>query len=230
MNKLNRLTSYQPTDVLNDSSFIPHHSTNKDTVITKGDIEANHHYWRKSDLHSIPSLDTTSTTSVTLPNSTSIDSTSHGYLPLSSLGQVCDEDCFVILDSHKLKVFKDKSLKQYIDNYQGDGIVLRGHRNYTDGLWDIPIYSSTNVIPPSTTSSSTNKINVIIRKHQTKQNLSQYIHKCLLSPPIHTLLQTIQLNHLLTFPSLTTSLIKNHIPKSTYTMQGHLVREKQVLQ
>ena len=43
------------------------------------------------------------------------------------LGQLCDDDCRVILGKKKLYVEKDNKL------------VLEGHRYLTDGLWDIPI-------------------------------------------------------------------------------------------
>ena len=46
---------------------------------------------------------------------------------LISLGQLCDNDCRVILDKKKLYIDKD------------DKLVLEGNRNRTNGLWDIPI-------------------------------------------------------------------------------------------
>ena len=46
---------------------------------------------------------------------------------LISLGQLCDDDCSVLLDKKKLYVKKNNSM------------VLEGNRNMKDGLWDIPI-------------------------------------------------------------------------------------------
>ena len=44
-----------------------------------------------------------------------------------SLGQLCDDGCNVLLNKKDLKVFKDTKL------------ILKGCRNLSDGLWDIPI-------------------------------------------------------------------------------------------
>ena len=46
---------------------------------------------------------------------------------LISLGQLCDDDCKVELNRSNLKVFKEKKL------------VMKGCRNYKDGLWNISI-------------------------------------------------------------------------------------------
>ena len=47
---------------------------------------------------------------------------------LISIGQLCDDDCDVLLNKTKLVAIKDNK------------IILKGTRNYSDGLWDIPIY------------------------------------------------------------------------------------------
>ena len=48
-------------------------------------------------------------------------------LLLISLGQLYDDNCKIELDKRELKVLKNKQL------------MLKGNRNYQDGLWDIPI-------------------------------------------------------------------------------------------
>ena len=56
-----------------------------------------------------------------------------------SLGQLCDDDCKVELDKKNLKVFKKEKL------------IMKGHRNKSDGLWDTPITRpiiTNNVILP----------------------------------------------------------------------------------
>ena len=86
---------------------------------------------------------------VTLPNSNTISSQTKGKLPilsklsprareaivlpqlkslsLISLGQLCDDNCKIHLDKKELKVHKEKEL------------VMKGYRNLSDRLWDIPI-------------------------------------------------------------------------------------------
>ena len=46
---------------------------------------------------------------------------------LISLGQIYNDGCIYILDNNEINIIKDKK------------IILKGHRNKTDGLWDIPI-------------------------------------------------------------------------------------------
>ena len=46
---------------------------------------------------------------------------------LVSLGQLCDDDCVVLLNKRKMYAIKD------------DEVLVEGNRNITDGLWDIPI-------------------------------------------------------------------------------------------
>ena len=50
---------------------------------------------------------------------------------LISMGQLCDDNCLVILSKKKLTVLKDNKM------------VLEGTRNKKDDLWDIPIYKTT---------------------------------------------------------------------------------------
>jgi hypothetical protein len=110
---------------------------------------------------------------VTLPDSTSIPASHSGQLPLHaslssraqkahvlrgitnlsliSLGQLCDDDCIAVLDKNHLQVFRDNTC------------ILTGTRNLTDGLWDIPLSST------SATDSVTEKhqVNAIIRQINT---------------------------------------------------------------
>ena len=86
---------------------------------------------------------------VTLPNNEQISSTEQGQLPLHSklsntaltaavlpglqssslisLGQLCDDDCDILLNKKSLFVVKDNEL------------MMEGLRNKGDKLWDIPI-------------------------------------------------------------------------------------------
>ena len=88
---------------------------------------------------------------VILPNPEAIAPSQRGQLPLSnnistaakdaitlpqlknssliSLGQLYDGDCSVMLNKKNLRVTKNNE------------IVLKGTRNYSDGLWDIHVYS-----------------------------------------------------------------------------------------
>ena len=112
---------------------------------------------------------------------------------LISLGQLCDDDCVIILDKKVLEVRKKHKL------------VMKGIRNMKDRLWDIPITYSTikenyellsshaalhhqnkkahaHASPLKCRKHSKkpnhhqNKLNVIIRKKQTHKELAQCLH------------------------------------------------------
>ena len=62
----------------------------------------------------------------------------------------------------------------------------------------------------------------------TKEELAQYYHQCLLSPPKPAILQAIDNQPFKTFPGLTYELISNHLPPSTATDKGHMKRRNQI--
>ena len=95
------------------------------------------------------------------------------------------------------------------------------HKSITNDDLDVEISKANNVY---------HKANVIIRKKQIKSDLAKYLHATLLSPTLPTLVQAINNNHFVTWPGLTTNLIKKYLPKSIFTYQGHMKSEKQGLQ
>ena len=121
-------------------------------IYAKGDSAASHHYWREEDKKVLDKIEPHAGPSILLPNNSTISVTSQGQLPLSeslstqaknamilpglksasliSIGQLCDDGCNVLLNNKKLYAIKDKTL------------VLEGDRNYSDGLWDIPIFKT----------------------------------------------------------------------------------------
>ena len=97
-------------------------------VIAKGDSGATSHYWRERDKSCLQQIENAPGPTVTLPNNSTITSTSRGKLPLHdslslqatttlilpnlqslsliSLGQLCDDDCQVHLNKKLLFVLK----------------------------------------------------------------------------------------------------------------------------
>ena len=126
-----------------------HTSNIKKFVTAKGDSAASAHYWREEDSACLTEIQTAPGPAVTLPNNTTIRATKQGNVPINallssraenvvilpslksasliSLGQLCDDDCKVLLDKRKLYAVKKNTL------------VLQGDRNKDDGLWDIKI-------------------------------------------------------------------------------------------
>ena len=117
--------------------------------MAKGDSAASSHYWRDQDKTVLNNIKNCIGPSVLLPNNELISSTSRGQLPLSSelsnaaktamilpkltsssfisLGQLCDDDCAILLNKKTLLAIKNNK------------IILKGTRNPHDKLCDIPI-------------------------------------------------------------------------------------------
>ena len=78
---------------------------------------------------------------------------------LLSIGQLCDDNCAALFRKHDLHVFKYNKL------------VLKGVRNYCDGLWDVPLPQYENIRGDQ---QRQQKINVIVPKNQTQYQLSNF--------------------------------------------------------
>jgi hypothetical protein len=76
----------------------------------------------------------------------------------------------------------------------------------------------------------TNALNVIIHKKKTHLELAQYLHAACYSPVKSTFQRAIKNGHFTSWPGLTVDVIKNHLPRSVATVQGHLHQERQGLQ
>ena len=130
----------------------------KQYKIVKGDSGASTHFFRKEDKDCLQDLrPNTSSPSVTLPDKTTLTPTHTGTLKISphlstraqtatvlpglksssliSMGQLCDDNCNVLLTKTNMYAIKK------------DDLVLRGVRNPRDGLWDIPIPTTINNSP-----------------------------------------------------------------------------------
>ena len=141
----------KPNGILNLTSAVVSHNTvlTSPVIMAKGDSAASKHYWRPQDKKVLDEIEQCLGPSVLLPNNTTIVSTKKGQVPFSSdlskeaktaqilprlassslisLGQLCDDDCVVLLNKKQLLAIKDKN------------IVLQGIRNPIDRLWDIPV-------------------------------------------------------------------------------------------
>ena len=214
----------------------------KPTIITKGDSAASNHYFALRDAEVLDNVHFDDPpTSVLLPDSSSIASVANGHLPLSSsltptstkttifpnlqsslisLGQLCDDDCTVILDKRKLRALKNNE------------VILEGSRSTSgDGLWDIPLPQPPRNVPRACpTNITAPSMNVILRKNQPSKDLVRYLHASCFSPPIKTFLSAVQNKFLITFPGLSVSLIKKHLSPSISTAKGHMKQEQQGLQ
>ena len=137
-----------------DQLHIPLTSTNPPKIyitncIAKGDSGASDHYFREIDKDCLSKVQSFNGPTVTMPNNATLQATERGELEFSkslskkartavilpglksssliSFGKLCDDDCDILLNRHKMYAVKN------------DEIVLEGDRNFGDKLWDIPV-------------------------------------------------------------------------------------------
>ena len=101
---------------------------------------------------------------------------------LLSIGQLCDDNCIALFRKHDLHVFKNNRL------------VLKGLRNYLDGLWDVPLRQHDNI---NNVNRQRQRRNVIIPNNQSQYKLTNFYHGELYSPTIKTLQKAINNDQLL---------------------------------
>ena len=123
------------------------------SILAKADSGATSHYIRMTDADCLKNTKPYIGPAVLLPDAGSIKPSKMGQLSLSSklskqaqtatalpelkssslisLGQLCDDNCIVLLDKKNMYAIKE------------DEVLLQGKRNLPDGLWDIPIPKST---------------------------------------------------------------------------------------
>ena len=131
---------------------------------------------------------------------------------LVSIGQLCDHGCNALFTPADVQIYRNQRL------------ILHGPRDH-NGLWRLAIHQPT-AQPP--TNAPTGHANVIVRT-TTMAELMAYLHACLFSPAISTLLDAVNNNQLTTFPGLTNSHIQRHLQKPMATSMGHLDQERQGL-
>ena len=122
------------------------------------------------------------------------------------IDQLRDDDCIAVFDTRSLQIYKQGIL------------MVKGQRNWTDGLWDVRIDQPQE------------SINVIIRKDTTKQHLNEYLYKCAFSPFLSTFQRAIQKGHFLTWPGIDKINFEKYIYNLAPTAKGHLDQERANLQ
>lgn len=208
----------------------PKHLNNISTckpVVLKPDSGAPAHFIRAQDKRILQKITTTPGPSVMLPDMSVIQATQQGQLgipnltttatkahvlphlrsaSLLSLGQLCDNDCEVTLTKKDISIKKDKKL------------ILQGHRNLNDGLWDIHL------------SRDPLQVNVILRKNMLKRDLATFLHAACFSPCTATFVKAIKNGNFATWPGLTEKLVTKFLAPSIATARGHMKQERQHLQ
>ena len=138
------------TTTNNCKSYLPPKLPTSSYTLAKVDSGASNHYFKPQDLSYLKNVTPEdSTTQVSLPDSSTLQATHKGYLQfpspinrqatqtiilptlhnnLLSVGQLCDDNCTVTFNKHKINIYKNGEL------------LLQGFRSQNgDGLWDLPI-------------------------------------------------------------------------------------------
>ena len=118
---------------------------------------------------------------------------------------MCDDDCIAILDKNEINILKGKKL------------ILKGHRNNIDGLWDIPISRPER-----------HDALVFITRDKTKTELTQYLHGLCFSPTLRTFLKEIKNGNLLTWTGLNNPQLLKHLTPIITTALGHMDQERKI--
>jgi hypothetical protein len=131
--------------------------------------------------------------------------------PLLSIGQFCDDGYNATFTSDAVLLSKE-----------GQTFSI-GTRNHINGLWTVDLNSTTTTTlgPPNAFPSSLPLVNSA-QAMKTLPDLVQYLHRACFSPVIKTWTQAIDAGFFTTWPGLTSTLVRKHLPKSVATAKGHL--------
>ena len=225
----------KPCKFINHSFFtILTRLMHTNTITAKLDSGASQHYVRPTDIQCLRNIVTVPKSIVGLPNKTFSKITQQGLMNLDptltptaqtghvlndlksstllSAGQLCDDNCIVVLSKDMATVQKNNNT------------ILQGPRNYKDNLWNIQIPIASL---PNTT---TQVVNAIIRKDQSKRELANYLYECCLTPPLSTFRHAITKNNFITWPGMDDPYIRKYFNETINTAKGHLDQEMKNLQ
>ena len=201
----------------------------QNSVILKADSGATKTYLRPQDQVAIINKQKTPNgPRVGIPNGMKMNTIAKGHLPLHhlltnkacqaniikglnnasllSIGQLCDDDCVAIFD------------KRFLNIYKGKHKIIRGVRNWNDGLWDVHLPTQEQ------------RLNMIVRKDKTKIELAEYLHKCAFSPSLPTFQRAIRNGNLVTWPGINDINFEKYVQNLVPTAKGHLDQERSNLQ
>ena len=228
LKQINAKLNYTTTS----SEVPPSNTPSNNTIIAKGDSGATSHFIQETDQECLHNLKEQPGAPVTLPDKDIILPTHTGTLQLSthlldkaqqttvlpglkssslvSLGQLCDDDCRVMLT------------KDYLFAIKNNQVILQGTRNPHNGLWDIPLPKpqgqlgtitdhSKQPTPVLRYNQQSSHINVILWYDQDKHNLIAFLHAACFAPVKSTFLKAIQNNHFTMWPGLTVQSVKKHL-------------------
>ena len=117
-------------------------------------------------------------------------------------------------------------------------VILKGNRNFKDGLWDVDLSPKPSDItqqqqklrPTHGESNDICTINYIVQKDKTKLELAQYLHACVFSPSVTTLQACIRRGNFISWPGIEKLNFQSILGTTMATAKGHLNQERKNLQ
>jgi hypothetical protein len=130
------------------------------------------------------------------------------------MGQFCDSGCKIVLN------------KRFIYIYNECKVVLQGARLPVTRLWylHLPASSAPSNTPLLLTAPS-HCANAILPSGNLASCIAFY-HAALFSPPVSTWCKAIDAGFLTTWPELTSTQVRKHLPQSEATIKGHLNQQR----
>ena len=142
---------------------------------------------------------------------------------LLSIGQLCDSNCTTTFSADQVSV-----------TYNNE-TILQGTRDPITNLWHLPlpayehsIASAINPIPDQYTDhivqlpAYAHNIASAINPRSTLADRIAYYHAACYSPVLQTWCDAIDAGNFVTFPELTSAIVRKHPPQAFATAQGHL--------
>ena len=257
--------SYKQTGV--EPFFIDNKSENIKPLQHKiiGDSGASGNYFNITDIKLLKGVykhNDDNKITVTLPNGNKITSTHIGYLNIKNLskiarkvhlfpnlkgsllsfGQICDDNCQVVLDNISAKVLKNNA------------IILTGTRSSSNGLWYMNLNdnnispsikindqnintviskNSDTILPSSTNMSETvssRSVNFTSSKHfipkiisKSIKNMYAYFHAAMGCPPLTSFINALKRKYII-FPNIIHKNVNKYLSDIPETSKGHMKR------
>ena len=158
---------------------------------------------------------TTEAANVTLPGFSDDACAAHVFPALASgslisTGQLCDDNCWVVLDANTAIVTRTKPI------ITDTPILIANRDPHGDKLWHIPFSNDTN--KPVNHQGSVNNV----APTTTVPDHVAWLHAAMFSPALSTLCTAIDAGRLTTFPTITSTSVRRYPPNSKPMIQGHL--------
>jgi hypothetical protein len=168
-------------------------------------------------------IQATHTCTLNLPNLPTAAQSAHIFpkmqAALLSIPKLCDSGCTARLSATDIIVTDRKGT-----------VIIIGTRDPSTKLWHVPLQSPNDTpSKPVQISNQNNRMDFAnsAYKQKTMEDLITFLHAAAGSPTVATWGTAIDKGFFNTWPGLTSTLLRKHLPKSIATVMGHLHMQRQ---